>query len=84
MSKKRVSDVNYSALAGATAKAEGCKSNQVEDLSMNLHNKCNASGTDNQGPLIPVGQSQIGDDLVQTVNARELHAFMEVGKVFAA
>ncbi|WP_346210523.1 hypothetical protein [Aeromonas salmonicida] len=51
---------------------------------MNLHNKCNASGTDNQGPLIPVGQSQIGDDLVQTVNARELHAFMEVGKVFAA
>ncbi|WP_052143554.1 antA/AntB antirepressor family protein [Aeromonas hydrophila] len=51
---------------------------------MNLHNKCNASGTDNQGPLIPVGQRQIGDDLVQTVNARELHAFMEVGKVFAA
>ncbi|HDT6077741.1 TPA: antA/AntB antirepressor family protein [Aeromonas veronii bv. veronii] len=36
------------------------------------------------GPLIPVSQSQIGDDLVQTVNARELHAFLEVGKVFAA
>lgn len=75
---------NSSAPAVAAAEAEGCKSNQVEDLSMNLHNKCNASGTDNQGPLIPVGQRQIGDDLVQTVNARELHAFMEVGKVFAA
>lgn len=36
------------------------------------------------GPLIPVSKNQIGDDLKQTVNARELHAFLEVGKVFAA
>jgi len=76
--------VNGSAPAGATAKAEGCKSNQVEDLCMNLHEKCNASDTDSQVALIPVNQSQVGDDLVQTVNARELHAFLEVGKVFAA
>lgn len=71
-----------SASAVAAAKAEGCKSNQVEDLSMNLHIKCNASGTDNQGPLIPVGQSLIGDGLVQTVNARELHGFLEIRKDF--
>ncbi|MFM5478554.1 antA/AntB antirepressor family protein [Aeromonas veronii] len=51
---------------------------------MNLHEKCNASDTDSQVALIPVNQSQVGDDLVQTVNARELHAFLEVGKVFAA
>lgn len=75
---------NNSAPAGATAKAEGCKSNQVEDLCMNLHEKCNASDTDSQVVLIPVNQSQVGDDLVQTVNARELHEFLGVGKVFAA
>ena len=84
MKRKVCEGVNGSAPAGATAKAEGCKSNQVEDLCMNLHEKCNASDTDSQVALIPVNQSQVGDDLVQTVNARELHAFLEVGKVFAA
>ena len=84
MKRKMCEGVNGSASAGATAKAEGCKSNQVEDLCMNLHEKCNASDTDSQVALIPVNQSQVGDDLVQTVNARELHAFLEVGKVFAA
>lgn len=84
MKRKMCEGVNGSAPAGATAKAEGCKSNQVEDLCMNLHEKCNASDTDRQVALIPVNQSQVGDDLVQTVNARELHAFLEVGKVFAA
>lgn len=84
MKRKMCDGVNGSALAGATAKAEGCKSNQVEDLCMNLHEKCNASDTDSQVALIPVNQCQIGDDLVQTVNARELHEFLGVGKVFAA
>ena len=84
MKRKMCEGVNGSAPAGATAKAEGCKSNQVEDLCMNLHEKCNASDTDSQVALIPVNQSQVGDDLVQTVNARELHEFLGVGKVFAA
>ena len=84
MKRKMCEGEHGSAPAGATAKAEGCKSNQVEDLCMNLHEKCNASDTDSQVALIPVNQSQVGDDLVQTVNARELHAFLEVGKVFAA
>lgn len=84
MKTKMCEGVNGSAPAGATAKAEGCKSNQVEDLCMNLHEKCNASDTDSQVALIPVNQSQVGDDLVQTVNARELHEFLGVGKVFAA
>lgn len=35
-------------------------------------------------PLIPLTTLRIGDDAIQTVNARELHAFLEVGKVFAA
>ncbi|MFN4236873.1 MAG: antA/AntB antirepressor family protein [Vogesella sp.] len=35
-------------------------------------------------PLIPLSTRRIGDDAIQTVNARELHAFLEVGKVFAA
>lgn len=51
---------------------------------MNLHEKCNASDTDSQVALIPVNQCRVGDDLVQTVNARELHEFLGVGKVFAA
>lgn len=34
--------------------------------------------------LIQVSPRKIGDDSTQTVNARELHAFLEVGKVFAA
>ena len=50
---------------------------------MNLHEKCNASDTDSQVALIPVNQSQVGDDLVQTINARDLHAFLEVGKDFS-
>ncbi|RWT27728.1 antA/AntB antirepressor family protein [Aeromonas caviae] len=50
---------------------------------MNLHEKCNASDTDSQVALIPVNQCRVGDDLVQTVNARELHAFLEVGKDFS-
>lgn len=73
-----------SASAVRAAKAEECKSNQVEDLCMNLHEKCNASDTDSQVALIPVNQCRVGDDLVQTVNARELHEFLGVGKVFAA
>ena len=83
MKRKMCEGVNGSASAGATAKAEGCKSNQVEDLCMNLHEKCNASDTDSQVALIPVNQSQVGDDLVQTINARDLHAFLEVGKDFS-
>ncbi|MFK7682274.1 antA/AntB antirepressor family protein [Aeromonas caviae] len=50
---------------------------------MNLHEKCNAYDTDSQVALIPVNQSQVGDDLVQTINARDLHAFLEVGKDFS-
>ena len=34
--------------------------------------------------LIPVVTNVIGADTVQTVNARELHVFLEVGKVFGA
>ena len=34
--------------------------------------------------LIQVAERQIGDGAIQTVNARDLHAFLEVGKVFAA
>lgn len=35
-------------------------------------------------PLIPISQLQVGREHVATINARELHAFLEVGKVFAA
>ncbi|MEY2342087.1 phage antirepressor KilAC domain-containing protein [Acidithiobacillus sp. IBUN Pt1247-S3] len=34
--------------------------------------------------LIPVSSRAFGDSIAQTVNARDLHAFLEVGKVFAA
>lgn len=34
-------------------------------------------------PLIPLTTRHIGDDAIQTVNARELHAFLEVGKDFS-
>lgn len=34
--------------------------------------------------LIHVTNRVIGDGSIQTVNARDLHAFLEVGKVFAA
>lgn len=34
--------------------------------------------------LIPLHTQHIDGDAIQTVNARELHAFLEVGKVFAA
>lgn len=33
--------------------------------------------------LIPLNTQQIGDTEVQTINARELHAFLEVGKDFS-
>ncbi|MBF0140790.1 MAG: antA/AntB antirepressor family protein, partial [Magnetococcales bacterium] len=33
--------------------------------------------------LLPVAQGPIGDELVPTVNARELHVFLEVGKDFS-
>jgi anti-repressor protein len=33
--------------------------------------------------LIPVINRQVGEDAVQTVNARDLHAFLDVGKMFA-
>lgn len=34
--------------------------------------------------LIKVADHTVGEDTIQTVNARDLHAFLEVGKVFAA
>ena len=34
--------------------------------------------------LIQVAERHIGDGTIQTVNARDLHAFLGVGKVFAA
>lgn len=34
--------------------------------------------------LIKLGQSDIGGEKTETVNARDLHGFLEVGKVFAA
>lgn len=36
------------------------------------------------GDLIPVTYQAVGGNSVQTVNARQLHQFLEVGKVFAA
>ena len=33
--------------------------------------------------LIQVADRQIGDTTIQTINARELHAFLEVGKQFS-
>ena len=33
--------------------------------------------------LIQVAERQIGDGTIQTVNARDLHAFLEVGKDFS-
>ena len=33
--------------------------------------------------LIQMTERQIGDDVIQTVNARDLHAFLEVGKDFS-
>ena len=37
-----------------------------------------------QNALINVNERDLGNGSVQTVNARDLHAFLEVGKVFAA
>ena len=34
--------------------------------------------------LIKLNEQTINNEMVQTVNARELHTFLEVGKVFAA
>ena len=34
--------------------------------------------------LIKIEKSSVGGDLIETVNARELHRFLEVGKVFAS
>ncbi len=34
--------------------------------------------------IIPVSVEKIGDQTIQTVNARALHTFLDVGKVFAA
>ena len=33
--------------------------------------------------LIKVAERQIGDGTIQTVNARDLHVFLEVGKDFS-
>ncbi|EJF75520.1 hypothetical protein MCO_01804 [Bartonella sp. DB5-6] len=33
--------------------------------------------------LIPISEQTVGQETVQTVNARELHSFLEVGKKFA-
>jgi anti-repressor protein len=41
----------------------------------------NSDGHSNFPPLSPV---QLGGEPVQTVNARDLHAFLEVGRLFAA
>ncbi|MBN6741218.1 antA/AntB antirepressor family protein [Acidithiobacillus sp. MC6.1] len=38
---------------------------------------------ESSGGLIPVGWSEIDNAVTQTVNARELHAFLEVGKKFS-
>ncbi len=37
----------------------------------------------NIADLIPFGQAIIGEGLVQTVNARDLHVFLEIGKDFS-
>lgn len=72
-------------MAPAVAPAEAdVNPTKLKDYGMNLRDQCNALGDDNQVPLIPLSHEQIGDSLVQTVNARELHSFLEVGKVFAA
>lgn len=34
-------------------------------------------------PIIPVSERQIGDGMVQAVSARDLHAFLDVGKDFS-
>lgn len=34
--------------------------------------------------LVTITEKQIGEELVQTVNARELHGFLEIGKIFAS
>ncbi|WP_204787340.1 antA/AntB antirepressor family protein [Aeromonas veronii] len=33
-------------------------------------------------PLLPIGEAMVGGELEQTINARDLHAFLEVGKDF--
>ncbi|WP_375652243.1 MULTISPECIES: antA/AntB antirepressor family protein, partial [unclassified Bartonella] len=33
--------------------------------------------------LIPISEQTVGQETVQTVNARDLHAFLEVGKDFS-
>ena len=33
--------------------------------------------------LIKIEKSSVGGDLIETVNARELHSFLEVGKDFS-
>lgn len=36
------------------------------------------------GALVPLREARLGDGLAQTVSGRDLHAFLEVGKVFGA
>lgn len=38
---------------------------------------------DNTTPPIKINHSSINDEMVQTVNARDLHTFLEIGKKFA-
>jgi len=38
---------------------------------------------DDIGQLLPVSQAQIGEELIQTVDGRTLHAFLKVGKDFS-
>ena len=33
--------------------------------------------------LVPVNQNEVGGEPIQTVNARDLHSWLEVGKFFA-
>lgn len=39
---------------------------------------------ENNTALIPISQSEVNSETINTVNARDLHSFLEVGKVFGA
>jgi anti-repressor protein len=42
------------------------------------------SRTVKKSALVPIEQREVGGELIQTVDARELHSFLEVGKAFGA
>lgn len=51
---------------------------QGEALSANIK-----QSADSMGKLLPIHEQQIGGELVQTVNARDLHCFLKVGRDFS-